>query len=72
MNYPLQEPEDAMKKILEELKEYKKKINRMHKSVIQMRGWIKKEEERQDDKILYFLLGLLLGVLSVMIIFLIK
>jgi hypothetical protein len=72
MNYPLQEPKDAMKKILEELKEYKKKINRMHKLVIQMRGWIKKEEERQDDKILYFLLGLLLGVSSVMIIFLIK
>jgi uncharacterized coiled-coil DUF342 family protein len=44
MNYPLQGPEDAMKKILEELEEYKKRINKIHKSLIQMRGWIKKEQ----------------------------
>ena len=58
-NYPLQETENILEKILVELEENKKRGNKMRKAFVRLDRRVKKlkKQNSNQDNIFYFLLG---------------
>ena len=60
-NYPLQETENILEKILDELEESKKRENKIYKAFVRLDRRVKqlKNQNSNQDNIIYFLLGVI-------------